>query len=340
LIVLVAQLQEFRAIVRRAFGDQPDSIGRELDDSIISFCSILSNEQENRNRTIADADLASLIALSAMIADGFGRPDAPAHLYQIRRNTAVFIDEVQDFTEVEVLLMGMTVTSAYHQITLAGDRRQRLQQGGAENYGELFPFVRKSQQNPAVFLDFNFRQRRELAALSAGFRSLLQENQRITAGTHEITSIAAAYAFGSEQKMARFILQRILSVDAYATVAVITPSEPEARRWYDHLYDDLAAYHRPALLSHRDDLTRRNDIHFTEVREAKGLEFDVVIVPNLGSFDLDNVIGRNQLYVAISRPRHALLLGLHDEPTKSDQLQALFSSGLMRLTPLPEFPAD
>src|ERR1700691_5421579 len=53
-------------------------------------------------------------------------------------------------------------------------------------------------------------------------------------------------------------------------VTVICPTEAEARGWYDLLRDDLAAYHRPALLSHRDDLTRRVDIHFTEVRETKG----------------------------------------------------------------------
>jgi DNA helicase IV len=139
--------------------------------------------------------------------------------------------------------------------------------------------------------------------------------------------------------MASLILQRLLTVDANATVAVITPSELEARRWYDLLVDDLAAYHRPALLSHRDDLTRRNDIHFTEVREAKGLEFDVAIVPDISSFDLESVIGCNQFYVAISRPRHALLMGLNGEAKKGDQMEKLFACGLMKPATLPEFPA-
>jgi hypothetical protein len=336
LIVLVPQLQEFRVIIHRAFGHRADSIGRELDEAINSFCLALQIEGDNKHRNVTDADIAGLIALYAMIADGFEHSEAPPHLYQIRRNTAVFIDEVQDFTEVEVLLMGMTVTSDYNQITLAGDRQQRLQKGGAENYRSLFPFVPRSQQNQPIFLDFNFRQRPELAALSAGFRSVLQGDRRDIPAT---TSVPTAYVFDSNPGMASLILQRLLTVDANATVAVITPSELEARRWYDLLVDDLAAYHRPALLSHRDDLTRRNDIHFTEVREAKGLEFDVAIVPDISSFDLESVIGCNQFYVAISRPRHALLMGLNGEAKKGDQMEKLFACGLMKPATLPEFPA-
>jgi DNA helicase IV len=114
------------------------------------------------------------------------------------------------------------------------------------------------------------------------------------------------------------------------------PSEQETRRWYDLLREDLAAYHRPALLSHRDDLTRRNDIHFTEVREAKGLEFDVVIIPDLAAFDLQSVIGRNQLYVAVSRPRHALLLGCEDQALDSESLQRLKAHGIITAAPIQE----
>jgi DNA helicase IV len=136
--------------------------------------------------------------------------------------------------------------------------------------------------------------------------------------------------------MAQFILQRLLTVDPYATVAVIMPSELEARRWYDLLREDLAAYHRPALLSHRDDLTRRNDIHFTEVREAKGLEFDVVVIPNLASFDLANAIGCNQLYVAVSRPRHALLLGCEDRALEIESLRKLKANGIITMIPIQE----
>ncbi|WP_352833768.1 ATP-binding domain-containing protein [Mesorhizobium sp. M0664] len=43
--------------------------------------------------------------------------------------------------------------------------------------------------------------------------------------------------------------------------------------------------------------------HFTTPVEAKGLEFDVVVIPNLASYDGSDAVGRNSLYVAVSRPR-------------------------------------
>jgi DNA helicase IV len=135
--------------------------------------------------------------------------------------------------------------------------------------------------------------------------------------------------------MAVLILQRILGVDPYATVAIILPSEMEARHWHDLLRDDLAANHRPALLSHRDDLTRRVDIHFTEVCETKGLEFDVVIVPDLSSFEFESAVGINQVYVAISRSKHALLMGCNERALDREELMKLIASRVIRYAEIP-----
>ncbi len=282
-------------------------------------------------RQVTDVDLVGLIVLSALAAEGFSRQDAPSQLYQIRRSTAAFIDEVQDFREVEVLLMGMVVTDKYNQITLSGDRRQQLQTTGSDDFRNLFPFVPRSNRNRPVFLDRNFRQREALQVLSAGIRSMQGESKN-----EEAKSAAVLHTFKTERGMAQFILERVLTVDPYATVAIILPSEPEARKWYNLLHDDLSAYHRPPLLSHRDDLTRRNDIHFMEVRETKGLEFDVVIIPDVGLFNLKGAIGCNQLYVGVSRPRHALLLGCDARYVSDRHLQKLVTGGLMKVIPILE----
>ncbi len=335
LIAPAIQLPEFPALVRQAFGN-PGEIGvsGELDNSIDSIRALVANADAG-HRSLTDADLVMLITSAAMIADQFEYADAPAHLYKIRSNTAVFIDEVQDFTEIEVMLMGMTATSKYHQVTLSGDRRQRLQSAGAEEYQRLFPSVPTLHQNSPIFLDRNFRQRKELAALSSGIRFVLQGDTRVEFDLDDAIAPALVYEFNSPTKMARLILERILTVDPYATIAVIAPSTEDARCWYDLLHEDLAAYHRPALLSHRDDLTRRHDIHFTDARETKGLEFDVVVIPDLSSFHLETVIGRNQLYVAISRPKHGLLMGCSESAPSGEELKKLIASDLIRPVQIP-----
>lgn len=334
-ISFAAKSEDLGSLARQSFENQTDCSAQEVNNAVTAFRSEISTE-DGKVRAVTDADIVALIVLSAMAADGFDRLDAPPHLYQIRRSTAAFIDEVQDFKEIEVLLMGMVVTDSYRQITLSGDRRQQLQAMGAEDLRGLFPFVPRSFRNPSVFLDQNFRQRKDLRTLSAGIRSVLQGDAEPRGDYEPERPAAVLHTFKTQWAMAQFILQRLLTVDPYATVAVIMPSELEARRWYDLLREDLAAYHRPALLSHRDDLTRRNDIHFTEVLEAKGLEFDVVIVPNLASFDLASVTGCNQLYVAVSRPRHALLLGCEDQALEVEPLRKLKERGIVRMAPLQE----
>jgi hypothetical protein len=340
LITPAIQLKELPDLARQAFGSPSGAAFCEkLDNNIIELRNLLANQDDEGRCTLTDADIVTLIALAALIADGFEYPEVQAealnHLYQIRRNTAIFIDEVQDFTEVQVFLMGMTALSTYHQITLSGDSCQRLHADGIQNHQNLFPFVPRSYRNKPIFLDQNFRQREELAEFSAGFRFVLQGDVRFKFAEDSARSPATVYTFSSREKMAQLVLHRVRYANANTTIAVIAPSLTEAELWYDLLEQDLAAYHRPALLSRREDLTRRFDVHFTDAREVKGLEFNVVIIPDLGAFALGNEIGRNEAYVAISRPRQALLLGCNEQLKADAELQKLVRTKLIEFTEIP-----
>jgi hypothetical protein len=340
LIAPAVQLDEFVSLVQRAFGSAIDSsLKQKLGDAVRTLREHLSDQDSDGRRSLTNSDLVALSALAGMIADGFERSDLYVaelgHLYQMRRNNAVFIDEVQDFTEIQIFLMGMTARSTYHQITLSGDRFQRLQSEGAETYQRLFPAVPRNRHNRSVFLDHNFRQADTLAALSAGFRSIVQGDARVEVDFDDSALPAMVHTFKSRERMAQLMLRRILSIASGATIAVITPTRADAELWYGLLEDDLAAYHRPALLSYRDDLTRRFHIHFTEARETKGLEFNAVIVPDLGAFSLHTPIGRNEAYVAISRPRHALLIGCNENSIDRPEIKKLIQHKLIRAAEVP-----
>jgi DNA helicase IV len=115
----------------------------------------------------------------------------------------------------------------------------------------------------------------------------------------------------------------------YATIAVIFANEQDAAKWHSRLSGELATGRRPASLSRREDLTGRFDIHFTHVYETKGLEFDVVVIPDLEAFNLESEIGRNQLYVAVSRAKHALFLGCGSR-RQNKEISALIESAFVR----------
>jgi DNA helicase IV len=253
----------------------------------------------------------------------------------MRKHTAVFIDEVQDFTELEIVLMGMSATSAYNQITLSGDRHQQLQSSGAQRFEDLFPWIPRSARNRTIFLDQNFRQRPELAALSSGFRSVILGDDRVKPPSDSSFRPACIYRYDEPERMAEFILARVRALPHHATIAIIAPTVNEAQRWFDMLDDDLSAYHRPALMSRRDDLTKRVNVHFTEVCETKGLEFDAVVVPDLGTFEWDEPIGQNQLYVAISRAKQSLMIGCATLSVDRPDVKRLKGEGLISTQEIP-----
>jgi DNA helicase IV len=130
--------------------------------------------------------------------------------------------------------------------------------------------------------------------------------------------------------MAEYIERQIRSVPRNATVAVIAPNMDEAEFWFKLLEDELSSGHRPPRLSRRDDLTRRVNVHFTEVKETKGLEFDVTVIPDFGAFSLSTEIGRNQAYVAISRPKQSLILGCHEKNATLPEIEVLKQSKLVQ----------
>lgn len=335
LFVTAIEHQEFPEFVREAFERVDDAALVEgLDDAIENLRLSVLQQEEGGRRALTDGDLVVLISAAALIADGYENPDAQLRFFQLRRNTGAFIDEVQDFTEIEIFLMGMSVKREYSQITLSGDRCQRLQKDGSTNYQDLFPLVPKPQHNRSIFLDHNFRQRDQLAAVSRGFRAVLQADGRIDR-SEDATYPAAVYSFSSREQMATLVVRRLQSVDPYATVAIVVPTEQEAKEWFDLVGEELASGHRPALLSRRDDLTRRVDIHVTAVAETKGLEFDVVVVPDLSSFALDNEIGRNEAYVAVSRAKFALLMGCNSSNSQRPELLTLATHRVIQSAGIP-----
>jgi superfamily I DNA/RNA helicase len=329
--------EAFFTLVRNSFDFSSEPVRGEALTGAITEIRSLRSLGEGRP-SLPECDLVALVIFAGLIAEGFEYKDQSGGLlnfFQMRKNTAVFIDEVQDFTEIEIVLMGMSATSKYNQVTLSGDRFQQLQSAGAKDFQALFPWIPRQARNNSILLDQNFRQRSELSAFSSKFRASILGDDRIQIREEEFSRAATIYHYRDRNPMIEFIISRVRSLPPHATVAVIMPTVDEVRGWFDSLEEQLGAYHRPALMSRRDDLTKRVNIHFTEVRETKGLEFDVVIIPDLGTFKLGDSIGRNQVYVAISRARQSLLIGCDSGRIGQPEIRKLEQEGLVSFREIP-----
>ncbi|MDH6235005.1 hypothetical protein M2281_005627 [Mesorhizobium soli] len=271
-------------------------------------------ERLNQN-LVTDDDVICALCLNALSCDQFERDiRAIPYLRTFAERVGVFIDEYQDFSELQVLLMGYKALPKYWLVTVSGDASQRLHRDGLAEVQRAFPQI--AMRHASVLLDRNMRQTGSLAGLAARFRLLTEEDSGRVVGACN----APLDVYEDPAEFARMAIDRIVALPETASVAVICADDQDVDRWFTLMEGDLDANFRNPMISDHSKLTMRFHTHFTTPVEAKGLEFDAVVIPNLSAFDCADAVGRNSLYVAVSRPRHALLMGCDYEAIGSSMI--------------------
>ena len=240
---------------------------------------------------------------------------------------AVFIDEVQDFTEQQVFLMSRQANPEYEAVTLVGDLQQRLHTGTGIDVQSCFvhPNV------PKVELLENLRQQGEpgLAWFSACVRAKVSDAAVLPPPTEKLKQLLteSVSVRGPEvrvvkghSKVAEEIVSVLKEVDRGRSAAVLFPDAARAQSCFVLCKDALEEDGIDAEVSAAIQLSRNHVRHFTAVANAKGLEFDVVVVPYVGAYALQDVHARNSLYVALSRACGRLVVVLEE----GDQNNAAF----------------
>ncbi len=272
---------------------------------------------------MTDSDVVTALCLNALACDGFERDikDIP-YVRTFSDRIAVFIDEYQDFTEQQVFLMGYRAKRKYRQITVAGDLGQQLHIGGLQQVSHALPYVAEPIRQ--IMLDTNFRQSRPLARLSNCFRAFT---------TGEVEPLgeqpvgAPMHTFQDQAELANFAAARINALPGTASVVVISPNAETTQTWFELMAPSLESSFRNPIVSDRARLTERLKTHFTTPLQAKGLEFDVTVVPDISEFDDEDLLQLNGLYVAVSRPRHAITLGCRDSKLAHKVVKQLCQRG-------------
>lgn len=280
-------------------------------DAEVANC--IARQLQEKKLTEEDVDL--LLCLMHLVSRGFkdaGRSVlAEPDFYQ-----SVFVDEVQDFTEQQVFLMAEQAQPAYRAVTVVGDIAQKLHNGSTIDISACFP----AQPIEQVQLTENMRQlgAPALAWFSMCFRALLQDGlkdfapsallmRQLQEQAGQLHGPVLEWADDATQ-LSDLIIEHLQEVTHQQTAAVLLPDAEAADAMYSACKDRLAAQMVDAELSVKIDLSRRHVRHFTTVANAKGLEFDVVIIPALERYDMGDTRDINHLYVGLTRARRKLVL--------------------------------
>ena len=225
----------------------------------------------------------------------------------------LMIDEVQDFAPVELAVL-LDCTTSRRSITLAGDTNQ----GIAPEHG----FVRWTDMLERLGLPhecveplrISYRSTRQIVDCALHVLGPLMGDERPQ--VPRLGAEVEGFRFGSSGEACEFlvrILRDLVHREPLASVALIARHTEQARLYFEA----LSAAEVPGLRLVADqDFSFRPGIDVTDVKQTKGLEFDIVILleANQESYP-DNDHARRLLHVAMTRAAHQLWITYTGSPS-------------------------
>lgn len=215
------------------------------------------------------------------------------------RLNALVVDEAQEFAPLELAMLSRAVDPG-GTLIVAGDAAQQVDEtadfaGWAQVMNDLGTPVFEQ-----VTLEVNYRCPPDVTALA---RRVARLPAIGTAETNTITWSSHAHA---AHAMAWLVeaLQTVSSEDRSASIAVICRTAERAKHVAHTLSHGLDVH-----LALGGDFEFRPGICVTCVAEVKGLEFDLVVIPDADESTWpDTADARRGLYVALTRASHRLVL--------------------------------
>jgi DNA helicase-2/ATP-dependent DNA helicase PcrA len=216
----------------------------------------------------------------------------------------LMIDEVQDFSPAELAVL-LETTTAQRSVTMAGDTAQAIApEHGFTNWAALLDDLGIPHERVEP-LRVSYRSTREIVDCAEHVLGPLVGDVRPVAPRAGAPVEAFGFASAGEaSELLSHALKELIRAEPTASVALVA-RHPEQARLY---YDALASAEVPNLRLVADqDFSFTAGIDVTDVRQTKGLEFDIVILldVNEASYPV-NDDARRLLHVAMTRAAHQL----------------------------------
>jgi len=242
--------------------------------------------------TVDVEDYALLFAIRWRKTGRMGTRRAPLSLY-----SHLVIDEAQELSPVELGVLGRAVEPKGGSLTVAGDAAQRIDRTGYFASWEGVMAALGTRAEPA-YLETSYRCPQPIVDRAHAILGPEAPTARPRAkrdGAPVLRSSAS-----SEGHAAMILVQGLSALferEPRAGVAVIAHDAAAARAIHEILARAL-----PARLVLEGEFSFGPGLEVTEVAEVKGLEFDYVVVPDVGArVYLDTAEHRRRLHVAVTR---------------------------------------
>jgi DNA helicase-2/ATP-dependent DNA helicase PcrA len=266
-------------------------------------------EGEDEPGAVLDAEDDALLLRAWQLRVGPLRGPADGPL----RYRHLAIDEVQDFSPLEVRVL-LDCLAEPRSLTLAGDTQQQLQPNGFRSWADFLG--RLGIPGDAIeTLRVSYRSSREILAFGRSLLGGLAEDAEPPAATRKGPPVEL-FRFGERGACVAFlsdVLRRLAAAEPLASVAVLCPSAELSALYHE----GLAAGEVPSLRRvENQDFRFAPGVEVTELEQARGLEFDYVVVVDATEEQFpDTPAARRRLHVAATRAVHQLWLTCVGRPS-------------------------
>lgn len=226
----------------------------------------------------------------------------------MRHARYVMIDEVQDYSAAQLMCLARYFGKAHFM--MLGDENQAIREGTAsfDEIREVFTRVCGSVDNCELMT--SYRSSPEITAL---FTSLLDNEERVRVESVQPAGIEPVIIECADDLDYEVQLKTAVeeALEARCLAAIIAP---DARRLakLEQLLEDL-----PIVTGAGKETMPEHGVLLLDIKLAKGLEFDQVIVPDAGNRSYpDETLARHRLYTAISRATKKVTLVANGKLTK------------------------
>jgi DNA helicase-2/ATP-dependent DNA helicase PcrA len=236
-------------------------------------------------------------------------------MYQLQRGPIVnargpmaiehlMVDEVQDFSPIELAVL-LETTTPQRSVTLAGDVAQAIApEHGFSNWSDMLDDLGIPHERVEP-LRVSYRSTREIVDVAEHVLGPLVGDVRPVAPRNGAP--VEAFGFGSTGEAAEFLshaLGELMRNEPGASVALIARHPEQAHMYYDALVAAEVPHVRRVA---NQDFAFTAGIDVTDVRQTKGLEFDIVILLEVTDTSYPiNDHARRLLHVACTRAAHQL----------------------------------
>ncbi len=211
----------------------------------------------------------------------------------------VVIDEAQDYYPVQYEVFKLLFKNSRY--TILGDINQTIEKEVDLSFYDLIAAIIDKKEAVRLVLNKSYRSSYEINAFSQTI--LGQEQENISFKRHEAKP---AIVFKRSQDLVDRAIAR--DIDRYfkqgfESVAVICKTQAEART----VHARLATATKAKLVTGNDGELEKGVLVISSYM-AKGLEFDVVLIPSVDSENYTSALDRKLLYLACTRALHHMTL--------------------------------